>query len=984
MLKSASDYLSEARALLKGRWTRSAAYIFLYMLLSMIIAVIVFFVVMLFHLDFFSGLQDMPDVNHADVGYAILNHKELELVSIYGILYLLMAVFAAPLIMYLLPVKFTGIGRKQPLSSIHIRFMRAIGTTLLLWAAEILFVVVVMAVLLTNLMNFVELGSVALMVLLVCAVSTIQILLGTVYYYAISLLPLYVHDNPDESVFVLFVRCIRQMRGRKWKLFGVDFYTLWMNLIAIYIFFFFMIFIDLHSSVKGSTVSDYLMWGGGILMVIALVYMLYMLACNFVARALLYDDIVAECGGVQKQSEDDTMDSQPASTNALRMVAPSKQRVTQRGASVTLNAFDKQPDDSQRQQAREKAVAQESEDFLGYILSKNNQAQQIINNYNSNSDIGVLRYVLAVLFLTVLTASESLQLHAAKWTPNPKYLNEYYFARQWLAEHAGVDTSAINLRLRVERTTDNAVLFNDHDTRMFVLMARQSAWKRLACPVLAYSTENSFDCTPQTRIMFLAMSVRLNSIPPVYDPSAVASVPRCESKVEPLLGGCAWGQTAPYNSRCPMIGDTAHAAAGSLSVACAQLMRYHACPSGVEWGGMLDSYSGDNTDADKVALLLGEIGNSLQLQYGLDTTKADILLAKEVMVSKWGFSPRMTLLADADEADYLRLIRSELQEKRPVMAGNAVHSYIIDGCDGDYLHFNIGCNGQGNGWYNPLLGMARDERTGIEHRKVHFSRAIMAYLVTQIEPRKDALRKDLTVKYPGQLAELLGEEDILTVTHLKISGKLGSDDVRLLRRMAGAIDPEQPLQPIGSLQSLDLADAKWVNDKKWYLRQRLTGFVTLTQNVQVYQSGETGSDGLGNINVTNRLNLANPITDEQWAVYLHMVVAENGKRYVRDEQGYGYLAFVTKSKTVSPMMFMGCSSLQEIVLPKDIQLIEEKAFCNCHGLHGIDLPAGVKVVKADAFSYCASLKNITYHNKALKFMRPNFTQTPSTKVQYVK
>ena len=61
---------------------------------------------------------------------------------------------------------------------------------------------------------------------------------------------------------------------------------------------------------------------------------------------------------------------------------------------------------------------------------------------------------------------------------------------------------------------------------------------------------------------------------------------------------------------------------------------------------------------------------------------------------------------------------------------------------------------------------------------------------------------DVTLKKAGTLASVIPEERYLTVTRLKVSGKIRGEDIALLRRMATE----------GMLMDLDLADARIVID----------------------------------------------------------------------------------------------------------------------------------------------------------------------------
>ena len=57
--------------------------------------------------------------------------------------------------------------------------------------------------------------------------------------------------------------------------------------------------------------------------------------------------------------------------------------------------------------------------------------------------------------------------------------------------------------------------------------------------------------------------------------------------------------------------------------------------------------------------------------------------------------------------------------------------------------------------------------------------------------------------------------------------------------------------------------------------------------------------------------------------------------------------------------FMGCSSMTEIVLPKNLKVIGDRAFAFCVSLPEIRIPDGVEEIGAFAFHGCESLREVT-------------------------
>lgn len=66
---------------------------------------------------------------------------------------------------------------------------------------------------------------------------------------------------------------------------------------------------------------------------------------------------------------------------------------------------------------------------------------------------------------------------------------------------------------------------------------------------------------------------------------------------------------------------------------------------------------------------------------------------------------------------------------------------------------------------------------------------------------------------------------------------------------------------------------------------------------------------------------------------------------------------------ISTGMFYGCTSLETIKLPDNIQTIKNYAFANCKSLNSFTVPEEVTIIKHGTFLNCESLSNITLGNK---------------------
>ncbi len=75
--------------------------------------------------------------------------------------------------------------------------------------------------------------------------------------------------------------------------------------------------------------------------------------------------------------------------------------------------------------------------------------------------------------------------------------------------------------------------------------------------------------------------------------------------------------------------------------------------------------------------------------------------------------------------------------------------------------------------------------------------------------------KIVEVKTAGTLSTLLSTEEQTTCTSLTLKGKLNSEDIRVLRSMAGY--REQEGTPVGRLEELDLSEARLVSSNKPFM-----------------------------------------------------------------------------------------------------------------------------------------------------------------------
>ena len=84
---------------------------------------------------------------------------------------------------------------------------------------------------------------------------------------------------------------------------------------------------------------------------------------------------------------------------------------------------------------------------------------------------------------------------------------------------------------------------------------------------------------------------------------------------------------------------------------------------------------------------------------------------------------------------------------------------------------------------------------------------------------------------------------------------------------------------------------------------------------------------------------------------------------------------------ISTGMFYGCTSLETIKLPDNIQTIKNYAFANCKSLNSFTVPEEVTIIKHGTFLNCESLSNITLGNKITAIESSAFAGCGLTEIQ---
>lgn len=528
--------------------------------------------------------------------------------------------------------------------------------------------------------------------------------------------------------------------------------------------------------------------------------------------------------------------------------------------------------------------------------------------------------------------------------PDAAYQREYLLAIDWLRQHG----LSADIQPEVELLTEDLVIFTDRINSCFALVANHKYWNLLKNPVLGYSIENIFtwgnnssDGTTPVLSRYTTMLRNMQSVCHGLEHSG---------EVKPLLGHNNWGQYAPFNDACPKVGSE-RAPVGCVAIAMGQIMRYYAWPKKPEisWLGMKHSYPrGEVGTAPQAATLLHSLGLMVDADYSKTNTMGDVLKVIPTLTTKMQYDSRIRLLQNLPAGELLPILYSELDAGRPCYVSNGAHSFVIDGCQDEYMHVNWGWHGHCNGYYRLALW---PEAVFPKH-ELQITIAIVG-----IQPRKD-VEHTIQLETPGTLSQILSEQEAMCTTHLKLVGPINGDDIRLLRRMAGATDAMLPNVPTGTLIHLDLTDVSLVEDNTVY-----------------YSTGAYESWGLP----TGSLNLTKPISDTDWEnLGKYVGYVREGFTYTRNSEGMVIKNLCALPGRISDNMFKDCISLQEILLPSGIEMIGQSAFFGCTSLLRVVFPESVSAVKMQSFTNCINLESIEAANPNIEWTKPNFENCPKS------
>ena len=247
-------------------------------------------------------------------------------------------------------------------------------------------------------------------------------------------------------------------------------------------------------------------------------------------------------------------------------------------------------------------------------------------------------------------------------------------------------------------------VFNADDNRGFVIVSGDDRAQK----ILGYSDKGSFDfdnVPPQLAGMLAGYSERLKSVSAGAEPHPSWSTATVSGATggEVVLETAEWGQGAPYNAFCPVIGEE-HAPTGCVATAMAIVMKYHGWPESYNWTAM-PSGDVDADNSSEIALLMKDAGASVLMHYSPEESTANMNFVGHRLRQNFRYGPECQYITARNFAQdmWVSLLKSNIDNGNPVIyngSGTGNHAFVIDGYNENELyHINWGWNGLFNGMY---------------------------------------------------------------------------------------------------------------------------------------------------------------------------------------------------------------------------------------------------------------------------------------------
>lgn len=306
-------------------------------------------------------------------------------------------------------------------------------------------------------------------------------------------------------------------------------------------------------------------------------------------------------------------------------------------------------------------------------------------------------------------------------------------AANFIAGRSSSTRASVGESLSLAKQSEGYYVFNRANSKGFVVVAANDI---VGEPILGYADNGTLEADDMPDNMKGWLADYEREIAYLENHPEVQAATRAEESnrqaIAPIVKSL-WTQEAPYNTKCPKSGkQTCYV--GCTATAVAMVMRHHKWPergqgsysydwriggtmttvsadfsqSEYNWDIMEDRYAVDATgeSADAVALLSYDVGVASHMQYSASGSGAYLYDAGQGLLKYFDYDKSLQLVNRDyySHDEWQDLIYGELASNRPVVysgyASNwSGHTFVVDGYNDGYYHFNWGWSGQYNGYF---------------------------------------------------------------------------------------------------------------------------------------------------------------------------------------------------------------------------------------------------------------------------------------------
>ena len=270
---------------------------------------------------------------------------------------------------------------------------------------------------------------------------------------------------------------------------------------------------------------------------------------------------------------------------------------------------------------------------------------------------------------------------------------------------------------------------------------------------------------------------------------------------------------------------------------------------------------------------------------------------------------------------------------------------------------------------------------------------------------------------PGKLAQTLGAE-MYTITNLKVTGSINSDDVATLRTMAGFMPENVPSDwyesaeiisdyghdtPLGNCAVLDLSEAHLVKGGKAYYTEeylgdtysiesdgkankymfdrcyKLVSLVLPNELKRLPRQFVSRCPLLVNLQIGNNVSTIDDYSIHDNPYLLSLTIPEGVTTMGRDaceSNGIEELTLPNSLTTIDYFTFAFNTNLKTIHFGTGLKEIAYGAFKGCSGLENIDLSTfNIENIQSFAFSQCTSLTSVKFPSSLRQIYGSAFSET---------